>query len=65
MELINKIQELGFLKEKLLHSMHGREFITPARLCQEVKQLVGSAGGRLAIVSTFLKFLPQDFCRAQ
>ena len=50
-ELINKLQELGFLEDKLLHSVHGRDYITPAQLCKEIQEQVQSSGGRLALVS--------------
>ena len=49
-ELVNKLQELGLLGSDLLHSINGREYITPDCLCQEVKQAVSQAGGRVAVV---------------
>lgn len=62
-ELVNKIQELGLLESKLLHSIHGKEYITPEHLCLEVRSQVETAGGRLAIVSKILiPLITEIFC---
>jgi len=49
-ELVLKIQELGLLPEPLLHTVTGREFLTRARLEEEVARGVRRRGGRLALV---------------
>ena len=54
-ELVSKLNELGFLpKEELLHSSNGREFLTRARLRQEVREAVTDAArggsGRIPLV---------------
>lgn len=49
-ELVNKLQELGLLDSGLLHSIQGKEYITPDQLCEEIKTAVADAGGRLAVV---------------
>ncbi len=50
MELVNKLQELGLIDTGLLHSIQGKEYITPDQLCEEIKHAVSDAGGRLAMV---------------
>lgn len=49
-ELVLKIQELGLLPEPLLHTVTGREFLTRARLEEEVARGVRRRGGRLSLV---------------
>ncbi|KAK9845381.1 hypothetical protein WJX81_005067 [Elliptochloris bilobata] len=49
-ELISKLQELGFLGSDLLHSINGREYLTLEHLRSEVLQAVEQAGGRIAVV---------------
>ena len=55
-ELINKLQKLGLLGDGLLHSIDGREYLTPEHLRQEILDAVMESGGRIALVScpTFL-----------
>ena len=50
-ELVSKLQELGFLGPDLLHSINGREYLTPERLRAEILQAVEQTGGRIALVS--------------
>lgn len=50
-ELVNKLQELGLLGQDLLHSINGREYLTPEHLRKEVLQAVEQAGGRVTVVS--------------
>ena len=52
-ELVSKLQELGLLDSGLLHSIQGKEYITPHQLCEEIKHAVSEAGGRLAIVRSY------------
>ncbi len=49
-ELVSKLQELGFLDGDLLHSINGREYLTPEHLRAEVLQAVERSGGRVAVV---------------
>ncbi len=58
-ELVSKLQELGFLDGDLLHSINGREYLTPEHLRAEVLQAVERSGGRVAVVrsSTRCKYL--------
>ncbi|KAK9802703.1 hypothetical protein WJX73_008997 [Symbiochloris irregularis] len=49
-ELITKLQDLGLLSEALLHSVTGREYLTEARLREEVGDALHQSGGRLALV---------------
>ena len=49
-ELVSKLQELGFLDSDLLHSINGREYLTPEHLRIEVLQAVERSGGRVAVV---------------
>lgn len=51
MELVSKLQELGLLGPDLLHSINGRDYLTPERLRAEILQAVEQAGGRIAVVS--------------
>lgn len=51
-ELVNKLQELGLLGQDLLHSINGREYLTPEHLRKEVLQAVEQAGGRVTVVCT-------------
>ena len=51
-ELVSKLQELGLLGPDLLHSINGREYLTPEHLRTEILQAVEQAGGRIAIVSS-------------
>ena len=51
-ELVSKLQELGLLGPDLLHSINGREYLTPERLRTEILQAVEQAGGRIAVVSS-------------
>ena len=50
-ELINKLQQLGLLGDDLLHTINGREYVTPEHLRKEVIEAVDQAGGRIALVS--------------
>ncbi len=50
-ELINKLQKLGLLGDGLLHSIDGREYLTPEHLRQEILDAVEESGGRIALVS--------------
>lgn len=49
-ELVSKLQELGLLEAGLLHSIQGKDYITPEQLCTEIREAVREAGGRLAVV---------------
>lgn len=51
-ELINKLNQLGFLGDGLLHTVNGREYITPEHLRKELLQAVDQAGGRMSLVSS-------------
>lgn len=55
-ELVSKLQELGLLGPDLLHSINGREYLTPERLRTEILQAVAQAGGRIAVVSSLSYF---------
>jgi len=50
-ELVNKLQELNFLNSDLLHSIHGKEYITTEQLCREIQQTVVQSAGRISVVS--------------
>lgn len=50
MELVSKLQQTGLLDNGLLHSIQGKEYITPKQLRKEIRQAVHEAGGRLAVV---------------
>ncbi len=52
-ELVSKLRQLGFLGDDLLHSINGREYLTPDHLCKEVKDAVSQAGGRVALVMLY------------
>lgn len=49
-ELITKLKQLGFFEDDLLHTSNGREFITRAKLQDEVATAIDASGGRLPIV---------------
>ena len=49
-ELVSKLQERGLLGPDLLHTINGREYLTPERLRGEVVDAVAGAGGRIALV---------------
>ena len=49
-ELINKLNELGFLGDGLLHTVNGREYVTPEHLRKEIVETVEQAGGRMSLV---------------
>ncbi|KAG7667706.1 hypothetical protein Ndes2526B_g01898 [Nannochloris sp. 'desiccata'] len=49
-ELVTKLKQLGFFDDDLLHTSNGREFITRAKLQDEVATAIDSAGGRLPMV---------------
>ena len=49
-ELVSKLQERGLLGRDLLHTINGREYLTPERLRDEVVDAVAAAGGRIALV---------------
>ena len=51
MELINKLNELGLLGDGLLHTVNGREYVTPEHLRKEIVETVEQAGGRMSLVS--------------
>lgn len=53
-ELINKLQQLGLLGDGLLHTVNGREYVTPEHLRQEVVQAVKQSDGRIALVGLSL-----------
>ncbi|GMH33262.1 hypothetical protein BSKO_01096 [Bryopsis sp. KO-2023] len=46
-ELVNKLKELGFLGDDLLHTINGQEYITTDKLRQEIQDALHNAGGRL------------------
>ncbi len=50
MELINKLNQLGFLGDGLLHTVNGREYVTPEHLRKELMEAVEQAGGRMSLV---------------
>lgn len=64
-ELVTKLQELGLLPADLLHSIQGREYITPDQLRQEVKHAVAHAGGRLALVRTSRQYANKHLHKMQ
>ena len=49
-ELINKLNQLGFLGAGLLHTVNGREYVTPEHLRKELMEAVEQAGGRMSLV---------------
>ena len=49
-ELINKLNQLGFLGDGLLHTVNGREYVTPEHLRREIVDTVEQAGGRMSLV---------------
>ena len=49
-ELINKLNQLGFLGDGLLHTVNGREYVTPEHLRKELMESVEQAGGRMSLV---------------
>ncbi|KAK9817206.1 hypothetical protein WJX72_011062 [[Myrmecia] bisecta] len=49
-ELVSKLKGLGLLGDDLLHSINGREYLTAAHLCGEIKDAVAQAGGRIPLV---------------
>ena len=49
---MSKLQALGVLDSDLLHSISGREYVTPDHLCREIQELVVQNGGRMAVVRT-------------
>ena len=51
-ELVNKLQQLGFLGDDLLHTINGKEYLTTDHLCRQVAEAVADAGGRVAVVSS-------------
>ncbi len=50
MELINKLQKLGLLSDGLLHTVDGREYLTPEHLQKQILEAVEESGGRIALV---------------
>ena len=52
-ELINKLNELGFLGDGLLHTVIGREYVTPEHLRKEIVETVEQAGGRMSLVRKY------------
>ena len=50
-ELINKLNQLGFLGDGLLHTVNGREYVTPEHLRKELLEAVEQAGGRMSLVA--------------
>ena len=53
-ELINKLQKLGLLGDGLLHTVDGREYLTPEHLQQQIVEAVEESGGRIALVCGLL-----------
>ena len=51
-ELINKLNQLGFLGDGLLHTVNGREYVTPEHLRKELLEAVEQAGGRMSLVAS-------------
>eukprot|EP00208_Stichococcus_sp_RCC1054_P002944 CAMPEP_0206143160 /NCGR_PEP_ID=MMETSP1473-20131121/19532_1 /ASSEMBLY_ACC=CAM_ASM_001109 /TAXON_ID=1461547 /ORGANISM="Stichococcus sp, Strain RCC1054" /LENGTH=146 /DNA_ID=CAMNT_0053538447 /DNA_START=291 /DNA_END=727 /DNA_ORIENTATION=- len=49
-ELITKLKAAGLLGDDLLHTINGREYLTPEHLKTEVAAAVEGAGGRIPIV---------------
>ena len=50
-ELINKLKQLGILKEtEVLHTINGKEYLTQERLKAEVTLQLKQAGGRVALI---------------
>ncbi|KAL6754102.1 E3 UFM1-protein ligase 1 [Haematococcus lacustris] len=49
-ELVNKLKQLGILGDDLLHTISGKEYITTARLKQDINTALAQAGGRLSLV---------------
>ena len=61
-ELINKLNELGFLGDGLLHTVNGREYVTPEHLRKEIIESVEQAGGRLSLVREFISCFGERRC---
>ena len=49
-ELVSKLQQLGFLGDGLLHSTSGKEYLTVEHLRRELLEAVDEAGGRESLV---------------
>ena len=49
-ELITKVKQAGLLGDDLLHTIDGREYITPEHLKAEVCAAVDGACGRMPVV---------------
>jgi hypothetical protein len=49
-ELVAKLRGLGLLGDELLHTIDGREYVTPERLRADIATALASAGGRLELV---------------
>ena len=56
-ELINKLNQLGFLGDGLLHTVNGREYVTPEHLRKELMEAVEQAGGRMSLVRRMAQLL--------
>ena len=50
-ELVNKLKQRGLLGDDLLYTTDGRQYITRARLQEEVAAAPAQAGGRVPLVS--------------
>jgi hypothetical protein len=48
-ELVSKLKALGVLGDDLLHTINGKEYITPDRLKADVARALAAAGGRLEL----------------
>ena len=53
-ELVSKLQERGLLGQDLLHTINGREYLTPERLREEIVDAIADAGGRIALARSSL-----------
>jgi len=49
-ELVAKLRALGLLGDELLHTVNGREYVTPERLRADIAAALAAAGGRLEMV---------------
>ena len=56
-ELINKLNQLGFLGDGLLHTVNGREYLTPEHLRKELIEALEQAGGRMSLVRDMAQYL--------
>ena len=49
-ELVDRLRDLNFLENNLLHTINGKEYLIHAQLRKEIKETLDSAGGRVSLV---------------